>query len=133
MLAAVAKLPEHCPESVIPNHERDNQEEVVIRGYTEDAIEVGISADGTFLLFNDRNEPNKDLYWAKKISDTRYDYRGKVKNMVSNTVDGTPSFYGLGNAFNTSLKNFLRYRRSGGTRFIRRRKSPVLPPEKWRA
>lgn len=105
----------------------------MIRGYTEDAMEVGISADGTFLLFNDRNEPNKDLYWAKKISDTRYDYRGKVKNMVSNTVDGTPSFYGLGNAFNTSLKNFLRYRRSGGTRFIQRRKSPVLPPENWRA
>lgn len=100
------QLPEYNPYNDIPNREWTNEELITIQGYTGDAMEAGISPDGNYLLFNDRNKPNKDMHWSTRIDDRTYQYRGKVENTVSNQVDGTPSFDGQGNLYFTTLKNY---------------------------
>lgn len=102
----LAQMPEYRPQEDIPNHAWRNEEQLAIRGYAADAMELGISQDGRYLLFNDKNEPDKDMHWAERIDDTTYHYKGKVKNTVSSMVDGTPSFDALGNLYFTSLKSY---------------------------
>ncbi|MFH1023896.1 MAG: hypothetical protein V1809_10985 [Planctomycetota bacterium] len=106
MHEVLAQMPEYRPEADIPNNDWHNEERVTIRDYATDAMEIGISQDGRYLLFNDRNEPDKDMHWAKRIDDMTYQYKGKVKNTVSPTVDGTPSFDAASNLYFTSLKSY---------------------------
>ena len=103
---ALAMLPEHDPTSVVPNREWANQEPIEIRGYEGDAMEAGISPDGRFLLFNDRNKPNKDMHWSVRIDERTYDYKGKVKNTISSKVDGTPCFDGDGTLYFITMGEF---------------------------
>lgn len=103
---AVAQLPEFVPESVIQNNEWSNEELIDIQGYSADAMEIGISPDGEYLLFNDRVKGNKDMHWATRIDDLSYKYQGRVENTVTKTVDGTPSFDGYGNIYFTTLKTY---------------------------
>ena len=100
------QMPEYAPEKDIPNYDWFNEEKVEILNYTGDAMEIGISPDGTYLLFNDKKKPNKDMHWSTKIDDRTYKYRGKVANTVSSKVDGTPSFDGKGNIYFTILKAY---------------------------
>jgi hypothetical protein len=102
----LAQMPTYRPEKDIPNNAWGKEERVTILGYSADAMEVGISQDGRYLLFNDRNKPNKDMHWAERIDDTTYQYKGKVRNTVTPTVDGTPSFDAVGNIYYTSLKSY---------------------------
>ncbi len=102
----LAQMPAYRPEKEIPNAAWGTEERVAILGYSADAMEVGISQDGRYLLFNDRNKPNKDMHWAERIDDTTYRYKGKVGNTVTPTVDGTPSFDAAGNIYYTSLKSY---------------------------
>lgn len=101
------QLPEYVPENDIQNHQWFNEEQIRILNYSGDAMEIGISPDGEYLLFNDRNKSNKDMHWSKRIDDRTYIYQGKVKNTVSKKVDGTPSFDGNENIYFTTLKTFF--------------------------
>jgi hypothetical protein len=102
----LAQMPEYQSDADIPNNDWYGEERVTIRDYAADAMEIGISQDGRYLLFNDRNEPDKDLHWSERVADTTFQYKGKVKNTVSPTVDGTPSFDAAGNLYFTSLKSY---------------------------
>jgi len=104
--AVLAQMPSYRLEDDILNYAWGNEERVTILGYSADAMEVGISQDGRYLLFNDRNKPNKDMHWAERIDDTTYQYKGKVRNTVTPTVDGTPSFDAAGNIYYTSLRSY---------------------------
>ena len=86
------------------NTEWGDETLVDIVGYDGHVMELGISHDGKFLLFNDRNKPNKDMHWATKIDDVTYQYQGRVENTVSDTVDGTPSLSRDGTLYYTTLK-----------------------------
>ena len=111
-VTALAQLPNHVPEAVIPNDEWSNEELIDIQGYSADAMEIGISPDGEYLLFNDRVKGNKDMHWATRIDDRTYRYQGRVENTVSEAVDGTPSFDSHGNLYFTTLKTFRENRKS---------------------
>lgn len=100
------QMPEYVENLVKQNHEWFNEEKIEILGYSGDVMEVGISTDGKYLLFNDRNRPDKDMHWSTRIDDRTYKYQGKVKNTVSDKVDGTPSFDSNGNIYFTTLKNY---------------------------
>ena len=102
----MAQMPAYNLEKDIPNNEWQNEELVTIKGYDADAMETGISPDGKYLLFNDKNEPDKDMHWAERIDDITYQYKGKVKNTVSSAVDGTPVFDAGGQLYFTSLKSY---------------------------
>ena len=97
--SASSKIP-----SASSNHEWSNEELITVEGYDGNAMEIGISADDAYLLFNDKQKPNKDMHWASRMDDRTYRYEGKVKNTVSPTVDGTPSFDGGDTLYFTTLK-----------------------------
>ncbi len=103
-------LLEHFPEYVlakdIQNHKWFNEERITILNYSNDVMEIGISPDGEFLLFNDNKKPDKDMHWSRRIDDRTYKYQGKVQNTVSKKVDGTPSFDGKGNIYFTTLNSY---------------------------
>lgn len=100
------QLPEYEINNDIQNDEWFNEEQVEVLNYSGHIMELGISPDGEYLLFNDKNEPNKDIHWSKRINDRIYEYQGKVQNTVSKKVDAAPSFDGLGNIYFTSLKAY---------------------------
>lgn len=99
-------LIENVPREDIQNFEWTNEELITLRGYTGNAMEIGISPDGEYLLFNDKMAPNKDMHWATRIDDLTYQYKGKVRNTVTPVVDGTPSFDSKGNIYFTTLKTY---------------------------
>ncbi len=102
------QLPEYRPEDDIPNRHWVNEERIVIRGYDGHAMEVGLSPDAEYLLFNDRRDPDKDMHWSRRVDDRTYEYGGRVDNTVSDRIDATPSFDGEGNLYFTTLKDFPR-------------------------
>ncbi len=106
MQHALAQMPVYQPQMYMPNDEWYGEEPVTIRGYSADVMEIGISPDGRYLLFNDRNKPDKDMHWSVRIDNRTYQYKGKVKNTVTPTVDGTPSFDAAGNIYFTTLKSY---------------------------
>ena len=113
--AVIERIPEYSGTDELENHEWFGEERIAIRGYQGDEMEVGISPDGAYLLFNDREKPNKDMHWASRLDDRTYEYRGKVGNTVSPTVDGTPSFDREGSLYFTTLKE---YRKTGRSIFV---------------
>jgi|TARA_Y100000310_G_scaffold238285_1_gene241659 hypothetical protein len=102
--ALLDQLPVYEPGSSKENHAWSNEESITILDYSADAMEIGISPDDRYLLFNDNQTPNKDMHWSSRIDDKTYQYRGKVVNTVTDTVDGTPSFDRQGNIYFTTLK-----------------------------
>lgn len=109
---ALAQIPDFVSETLIENYEWEKEEHIDIEGYSADAMEVGISPDGKYLLFNDRGEPNKDMHWATRNNDRSYKYQGIVQNTLSDKVDGTPSFDAKGNLYFTTLKAYPKDQRS---------------------
>lgn len=81
---------------------------VSIVGYYSDAMEPFISRDGRFLFFNDltKSRPHKDVFWAVRETDTRFRFKGPVKNVNSDTVDGVPSMDRHNNFYFISLKKY---------------------------
>jgi len=104
-METLSRMPDYAPENDPRNLEWFNEERIDILDYPGEAMEVGISPDGEYLLFND-NRKNKDMHWSSRIDDRTYRYRGKVVNTVSGSVDGTPCFDGGGTLFFTTLKTF---------------------------
>jgi len=87
-----------------------NPEQVTILGYDGYAAEPGISKDGTLLLWNDSESPsppNKDIHWATRVDDITFQYQGKVSNINTDLVDGTPSFDTDGNLYYTSQATYF--------------------------
>jgi hypothetical protein len=66
---------------------------VEVVGYSGDAMEPFITRDGRYLLFNNRNDPAVDtnLYYAERIDDLHFRFRGEVRGANSTALDGVPS------------------------------------------
>lgn len=66
---------------------------VVIDGYVGHAMEPFISRDGRTLFFNNRNAPTDqtDLFWATRIDDLHFQFRGPVSGANSDQLDGVAS------------------------------------------
>lgn len=66
---------------------------VILEGYEGDAMEPFISHDGHYLFFNNRNDPrvNTNLYYAERIDDMHFRFRGEVRGVNSPALDAVAS------------------------------------------
>ena len=81
---------------------------VIIRGYTGHAMEPFLTRDGRYLLFNNSNSPpdETDLYWAERLDDVTFDYRGRIDAANSPALDGVPTADRDGNLYFVTLRGY---------------------------
>ncbi len=81
---------------------------VTIEGYTGDAMEPFLTRDGRFLLFNNSNDPAVDtnLYFAERIDDWRYAFRGEIQGVNSPALDGVASLDRFGRLYFVSTRSY---------------------------
>jgi hypothetical protein len=98
------KIPEIIDET---SNEFSNEQIVNIIGYDDDAMESHISRDGKYLFFNNQDGPtNKDLYYATKINDTTFNFKGEVLGVNTDAVEGTPSLVTGNKLYFVSTRDF---------------------------
>ena len=84
-----------------------NERKVVIMGYSDDAMEPFISKDGTFLFFNNLEGPNsKDIYFAEKVNDSTFQFKGEVQGVNGAFVDGNPTMDANGKFYFISTREY---------------------------
>ncbi len=81
---------------------------VNINGYSGNIMEPFISRDGAYLLFNNLNSlpENTNLHYAKRISDTEFDYKGEIDGVNTPDLEGTPTMDKFGNLFFVSTRSY---------------------------
>lgn len=83
------KVPEIIDET---STEFSNEQKVTITGYDGDANEPYISRDGKYLFFNNvRGENGKDLFYAEKIDNLTFAFKGEIQGVNTPYVDGNPT------------------------------------------
>jgi hypothetical protein len=87
-----------------------NPKKVNIIGYNDNAMEAFISRDGRFLFFNndktDTPKTDKNIYYARRIDDTSFEFMGEVKGVNSAKVDGVPTMDNNGNFYFVSAVHY---------------------------
>jgi hypothetical protein len=79
MLYVSCKNEGQGPDIGVPYPEFTDETEVIINGYSKDAMEPFISKDGTFLFFNSLNDGDStSLYYASRINDTIFHFEGEI-------------------------------------------------------
>jgi hypothetical protein len=70
-----------------------NPQRVTIRGYDGEAMEPFLSRDGSVLFFNNLNDPkvNTDLYWAERVDDVTFQFKGEVRGVNTPALEGVAS------------------------------------------
>lgn len=67
-------------------------EPVPVEGYDGSIMEPFVSRDGRYLFWNsDDSDRQKDIYYAERLDDGRFLFRGPVQGVNTPHVDGTPS------------------------------------------
>ncbi|MCP5062550.1 MAG: hypothetical protein GY936_08815 [Ignavibacteriae bacterium] len=88
------------------NSEFSNEKKVSINGYFSDAMEPFISKDDRFLFFNNHQGVNsKDIYYAEKINDTTFVFKGEVIGVNTAFVDGNPTMDANNNFYFISTRD----------------------------
>ena len=84
------------------------EQKVAIQGYSGDAMEPFLTKDGRFLLFNNRNDPsvNTNLYFAERIDDLHFSYRGEINGVNTAALEGVPSVDTSGNLYFVSTRDY---------------------------
>lgn len=83
-------------------------EQVTIKGYSDDAMEVFITPDGRYMLFNNLNQShvNTDIHFAEKESALIWQYKGKVEGINTPDLEGCPTVDRKGRLFFVSPRNY---------------------------
>jgi hypothetical protein len=86
----------------------DSSKKVVVNGYTGDIMEPFISRDAHYLFFNNLNElsVNTNIFYAEKINDTVFQYKGEVQGVNSTALDGVASMDNNGNFYFVSTRSY---------------------------
>jgi Tol biopolymer transport system component len=86
---------------------RDPQR-VTIEGYDGDAMEPFVSRDGKYLFFNNLNESkvNTNLYWAERVDELHFKYRGEIGGVNTAALEGVPSMDRAGNFYFVSNRSY---------------------------
>ncbi len=81
---------------------------VTIAGYSQDAIEPFLARDGSLLFFNNSNDPavNTNLYWASKIDDLTFQFRGEIGGVNTTALDAVASMDLGGNFYFVSTRSY---------------------------
>lgn len=99
----------HAPRPETPvSMEFGNPERVSILGYSGDAMEPFVSRDGKILFFNNLNEPqvNTNLYWAERVDDLHFRYRGEIQGVNTAALEGVASMDRDGNFYFVSNRSY---------------------------
>src|SRR5688572_3732223 len=66
---------------------------IVIQGYPGNAMEPALSPDGRYLFFNNLNDPatNTNLFYAERIDDTTFAFRGPLAGTNGPVLDAVAS------------------------------------------
>lgn len=85
-----------------------NEMPVSIRGYSGDAMEPFVSRDGTYLFFNNSNDPsvNTDLFYAVRIDGLNFQFQGPIQGANSAALDGVASLDTNGNFYFVSTRSY---------------------------
>jgi Tol biopolymer transport system component len=83
-------------------------ERVAIVGYDGDAMEPFLSRDGRYLFFNNLNEPsvNTNLYWAERVDDLHFKFRGELRGVNTAALEGVASMDTHGNFYFVSNRSY---------------------------
>ncbi|HEY0757738.1 MAG TPA: hypothetical protein VGD59_00630 [Acidisarcina sp.] len=83
---------------------------VTIKGYSGDAMEPFLSRDGRYLFFNNLNDPsvNTDLYWAERIDDLTFQFKGEVGGVNTPALEGVASMDRAGAFYFISPRSYDR-------------------------
>jgi Tol biopolymer transport system component len=94
--------------STAPRAEFANPQRVTIRGYDGDAMEPFLSRDGKILFFNNLNEPqvNTNLYWAERVNDLTFQFKGEVGGVNTPALEGVASMDREGNFYFVSPRSY---------------------------
>ena len=86
----------------------DAPRKVVIQGYTGDIMEPFTSRDSHYLFFNNLNEPsvNTNIFYAERINDTLFQYKGEVQGVNSAALDGVASMDSNSNLYFVSTRSY---------------------------
>jgi WD40 repeat protein len=79
---------------------------VAIIGYEGDAMEPFISKDGRYLFFNSRNDARANLYFATRLDDQTFTFRGEVVGANSPALDAVASLDTLGQFYFVSTRSY---------------------------
>lgn len=87
-----------------------NPRKVTIVGLNFSAMEPFISRDSRYLFFNsEKNDPaggDKNIYYAERIDDITFRYKGEVKGINTKVVDGVPTMDREGNFYFVSIAGY---------------------------
>jgi Tol biopolymer transport system component len=85
-----------------------NPQRVTIEGYDSDAMEPFLSRDGRYLFFNNLNDPsvNTNLYWAERIDDLHFKFRGEVEGANTPALEAVASLDRQGNFYFVSNRSY---------------------------
>lgn len=85
-----------------------NEKKVTILGYTGNAMEPFITKNDKYLFFNNlREDNNKDIYYATKINDTTFEFKGEIQGVNTSYVDANPTMDSLNNFYFISTRNLV--------------------------
>jgi hypothetical protein len=87
-----------------------NPQPVTIRGYGGDAMEPFLSRDGEILFFNNLNDPkvNTDLYWAERVDDLTFQFKGEVGGVNTPALEAVASMDRDGTFYFVSPRSYNR-------------------------
>jgi len=88
----------------------DNPLEVTINGYSDHAMEPFLSPDGQTLFYNSQNTGiNTKLYYASRINDTEFEFKGEVDGAnenQSNQLNAVPDLDETNQFYWTSVRDY---------------------------
>ncbi len=112
VLAELEAREKRLPDAGSPDGPFGPPQRVKIVGFDESlgAMEPFLSRDGSLLLFNSqhRGDTPPDLYWAERVDDRTFRFRGAVRGANSGEVDGAPSLDRDGRLYFISPRHYAR-------------------------
>ncbi len=86
----------------------ETPQKVTITGYTGHIMEPFLSRDGSILFFNNRNFPtaNTNLHWATKTNTLTFTYKGEIKNINTEHLEGVPTMDNNGILYFVSTRSY---------------------------
>ena len=82
---------------------------VTVRNYNQDIMEPFLSRDGKYLFFNNLNDPsvtNTNIYYAERINDTSFEYKGEVQGVNSDALDAVATMDERNNFYFVSTRSY---------------------------
>lgn len=98
-----------CLEQFETTNEWSSELEVQVTGYSANAMEPQISADGAVLFFNDKpsSDTAMEIHFAVKQSNGTFAYGGLLAGANNSSVlDGVPALDSANNFYFVSLRNY---------------------------